>query len=125
MKILIAYFSRKGNNYLGGGIKNLKMGNTEVAAKTIQKLSGGDIFRIDTVETYPTDYDETTRPPRNEAREKAPNCRVMKNPKREAGTPSETASVERSGGTVFAETAKATSVTNSVISGTACLPTRK
>ena len=32
-KSLIAYFSRKGNNYVGGSIVNLPIGNTEVVAK--------------------------------------------------------------------------------------------
>ncbi|MDP4189178.1 MAG: flavodoxin, partial [Bacteroidota bacterium] len=38
-KSLIAYFSRKGNNYVGGRIVNLPVGNTEVVAKKIQKLT--------------------------------------------------------------------------------------
>lgn len=57
---LIAYFSRAGNNYVGGEILNLPVGNTEEAAKIIQKLTGGDMFRIDTIQTYPADYDEAT-----------------------------------------------------------------
>jgi flavodoxin len=32
-KCLIAYFSREGNNYVGGRIVNLPIGNTEVVAK--------------------------------------------------------------------------------------------
>jgi hypothetical protein len=32
-KGLIAYFSRKGNNYVGGSIVSLPIGNTEVIAK--------------------------------------------------------------------------------------------
>ncbi len=47
---LIAYYSREGNNYVDGSIVNLPIGNTEVAAKMIQKLTDGDTFRIDTVE---------------------------------------------------------------------------
>ena len=31
-KILIAYYSRKGQNYLNGSIVTLPVGNTEVAA---------------------------------------------------------------------------------------------
>jgi flavodoxin len=61
MKSMIAYFSRAGSNYVGGGVKNLQIGNTEVAARMIQKLSGGDSFKIDTVEAYPAGYEETTR----------------------------------------------------------------
>ena len=57
---LIAYFSRKGNNYLNGSIVNLPVGNTEVAAKTIQSLAGGDLFHIDPVKAYPSDYTEAT-----------------------------------------------------------------
>lgn len=59
-KNLIAYFSRRGNNYSNTGIKYLEVGNTEVVAKIIQDLVGGDMFYIDTVKKYPENYDETT-----------------------------------------------------------------
>ena len=59
-KSLIAYFSRKGNNYLGGSIVNLPIGNTEVVAKKIQALTGSELFQIRTVKAYPEDYTETT-----------------------------------------------------------------
>jgi flavodoxin len=68
-KGLIAYFSRKGNNYVGGRIVNLAIGNTEVAAQMIQKLTGSDVFRIDTVKGYPSGYDETTDVVRHELRQ--------------------------------------------------------
>jgi flavodoxin len=70
-KSLIAYFSRKGNNYVGGSIVNLPVGNTEVAAKEIQKLTGSDMFKIDTVTEYPSDYQETTEVARAELRQNA------------------------------------------------------
>ncbi|HVN77024.1 MAG TPA: flavodoxin [Thermoanaerobaculaceae bacterium] len=70
-KSLIAYFSRKGNNYVGGKIVNLATGNTELAAQMIQELTGGDLFRIDTVKTYPSDYEETTDVARQELRQNA------------------------------------------------------
>jgi len=57
---LIAYFSRKGNNYRDGSIVDLPIGNTEVAAKMIQALTGGAMFHIDTVKTYPSDYTKAT-----------------------------------------------------------------
>lgn len=60
-KILIAYYSRKGENYLNGSIVNLPVGNTEVAARMILEITGGDLFEICTVKDYPIDYDETTR----------------------------------------------------------------
>ncbi|MHB8070387.1 MAG: flavodoxin [Candidatus Cryosericum sp.] len=59
-KCLIAYFSRKGNNYVGGRIVNLSVGNTEVAAKMIQEITGGDLFRIEAVNAYPEDYTNAT-----------------------------------------------------------------
>lgn len=60
-KSLSAYFSRKGNNYVGGSIVNLPIGNTEVIARKIQGLTGSDLFQIRTVKPYPEDYTEATR----------------------------------------------------------------
>jgi flavodoxin len=71
MKKLIAYYSRAGNNIVGGNIVNLPVGNTEVAAKMIQQLTGSDIFRIDTVKKYPADYYKTTDVAKQELRENA------------------------------------------------------
>lgn len=59
-KCLIAYFSREGNNYVSGKIVNLPVGNTKVVADMIRGIIGGDLFRIDTVKSYPRDYTETT-----------------------------------------------------------------
>jgi len=68
-KSLIAYYSRKGQNYVGGNIINLPVGNTQVVATKIQKITGGDLFEIDTVKIYPKDYTETTKVAANEKRE--------------------------------------------------------
>lgn len=70
-KGLIAYYSRAGNNYVNGDIVNLRVGNTEVVANMIQKLTGSDIFHIDTVKTYPEGYQETTEVAREELRRNA------------------------------------------------------
>jgi len=70
-KYLIAFFSRKGQNYSSGGIVDLKIGNTEVVAQMIHKKIGGDLFHIETVAAYPKDYTETTEVARNELRTKA------------------------------------------------------
>ncbi len=70
-KLLIAYFSRSGNNYVGGTIVNLKAGNTEIVAGMIRNLAGGDLFKIDAVQAYPDDYMETTEVAKKELREKA------------------------------------------------------
>lgn len=70
-KILIAYFSRPGDNYVNGAIVNLPVGNTRVLAYLIQEMTKGDIFQIDTVDPYPLDYKETTEVTGKELREKA------------------------------------------------------
>lgn len=70
-KSLIAYFSREGNNYVGGAIINLPVGNTEVMAKKIQGLTGSSIFKIETVKTYPDDYNETTDVAKQEKKQNA------------------------------------------------------
>lgn len=61
MKNLIIYYSRKGENYVGGSIRNLKKGNTEIAAEYIQKSIGGDLFEVDTVKPYSADYTACTQ----------------------------------------------------------------
>ncbi|MZQ96271.1 MAG: flavodoxin [Acidaminobacter sp.] len=67
-KILIAYYSRKGQNYVSGAIKDLKVGNTAVAAEMLEALTGGDLFEIDTVAAYPLDYKEATEVAQKELR---------------------------------------------------------
>ena len=59
-KVLIAFFSRNGDNYSNGAIVNLEVGNTEIIANMIQKHTGGELFKIDTVKDYPQDYMKTT-----------------------------------------------------------------
>ena len=70
-RILIAYYSRRGNNYVSGQIKNLPIGNTEVIAEMIKEIAGGEMFRIDTIKPYPEGYDETTEVAKQEKRSNA------------------------------------------------------
>lgn len=56
MKVLTVYFSRKGQNYWKGSIRELEKGNTEIVAEYIHKLVGGDLFEIKTIKDYPKDY---------------------------------------------------------------------
>lgn len=70
-KCLIAYFSRKGNNYVSGRIENLPVGNTEVVSKMIQEMTGGNMFHIEAVKPYPKDYTETTNVAQDELRANA------------------------------------------------------
>ena len=56
MSILIAYFSRKGQNYCNGTIKNLVKGNTRIAAEFINEAVGGDLYEVQTQKEYAKDY---------------------------------------------------------------------
>ena len=67
-KCLIAYYSRRGNNYVEGKIINLSVGNTEVVAKKLQELTGADLYEIKTVIPYPEDYSKTTEVTQKELR---------------------------------------------------------
>jgi flavodoxin len=55
-KILIAYFSKKGENWYTHGLAQLPVGNTEKMAKLIQEDCGGDLFEIARQEAYPDGY---------------------------------------------------------------------
>ncbi len=57
---LIIYYSRKGQNYFSGSIRDIPKGNTEYVAEFIRDAIGGDLFEIETVESYPVDYTECT-----------------------------------------------------------------
>ena len=69
--ILIVYYSRKGQNYYGGSIRNLEKGNTEIAAEFIQKAVGGDLFEVDTIKPYSADYTTCTEEAQAELRRNA------------------------------------------------------
>lgn len=58
MAAIIAYFSRRDENYVSGTIKKLAVGNTEVAANILQKLTGAEIFKMQPVQEYSRDYNE-------------------------------------------------------------------
>ena len=56
MKTMIVYYSRRGENLVNGTLKNLKIGNTEMAALILQKITGSDLFRIVPKRDYPDEY---------------------------------------------------------------------
>lgn len=53
---LIIYYSRTGENYVNGTIRNLAKGNTQICAEFIQEAVGGDLFEIRTITEYAKDY---------------------------------------------------------------------
>ena len=68
-KILVAYFSRTGEQYSVG---NIKEGNTAVIAKMIAAKTGGDLFEIKLKnDTYPTKYRALTEVAQQEKRANA------------------------------------------------------
>lgn len=61
MKNLVIYFSRKGENYVNGKIRNIEKGNTEYVAEFIQKNFGADLFKVETVKEYSKSYMDCIR----------------------------------------------------------------
>ena len=58
MESLIAYFSRAYENYVNGVIRDLEVGNTEVAANILQKLTGAELFKAEPLKEYSRNYNE-------------------------------------------------------------------
>ena len=58
-KVLLAYFSRAGENYHYGGRTHLEVGNTEVAAEMISASISADVYKIEAAHPYPVSYQET------------------------------------------------------------------
>lgn len=70
-KILIVYYSRKGENYFNDSIKSIDKGNTEIVAEYVQKAVGGDLFEVETVRSYSEDYTKCTEEAKQELNENA------------------------------------------------------
>ena len=56
MSILVAYYSRAGENYFGGEYKYIEVGNTEKAADMIAEITGADLFKIEQAKPYSDNY---------------------------------------------------------------------
>ena len=54
-KILVAYYSRTGEEY---GLGHITKGNTAIVAEIIAQKTGGDLFEIKPVTPYPDSYEE-------------------------------------------------------------------
>ena len=61
MKSIIIYFSRTGQNYVNKEIRDLKVGNTDIAAHLLQKQTGSDLFALKPVKPYSNDYRECVK----------------------------------------------------------------
>ena len=56
MAILIAFYSRAGENYFGGAYRRIAVGNTEKAAELLAGLTGGELYKIEQAQPYSGDY---------------------------------------------------------------------
>ena len=56
MSVLIAYYSRAGENYFGGAYRSITVGNTEKAAQMLAEITGGKLFKIEQAEPYSENY---------------------------------------------------------------------
>lgn len=66
MKTLIAYFSRTGENYFNGVIRDTKKGNTEILAEQIHEIIKSDIYKIEPLVPYSDNYRECCEQSRRE-----------------------------------------------------------
>jgi len=55
-KTLIAYFSRADENYFGGAMRYVKVGNTEIVCSIIRELIPADTFKIEMQNPYSPVY---------------------------------------------------------------------
>ena len=71
-KTLIAFFSRADENYFGGAMRYVKVGNTEIVCGLMKELIDADSFRIEMKEPYSPVYmtciEEAKRDLRSNAR---------------------------------------------------------
>ena len=71
MKTLIAFFSRADENYFGGALRYIEVGNTEIVCNLIKEMIPVDIFRIEMKEPYSPDYMICIEEAKKHLREKA------------------------------------------------------
>lgn len=55
-RTLVAYFSKRGENFSDGRISRLSVGNTEIVAKAIAEQTGGNLFNIEPLKKFPDNY---------------------------------------------------------------------
>ena len=56
MAKLVAFYSRADENYFGGSMQYIKVGNTEKVAKMIAEITGADMYKIEQKVPYAADY---------------------------------------------------------------------
>ena len=56
MAVLVAFFSRADENYFGGAMRYIEVGNTEIVCGKISKLIEADTFKIEMKQPYSAQY---------------------------------------------------------------------
>lgn len=68
--ILIAYFSRADENYFGGALRYIKVGNTEVVVNLMKEDVQADVFKIEMQQPYAADYNTCIAEAKEDLRKK-------------------------------------------------------
>lgn len=70
-KLLIAYFSRADENYFGGTLRYIEVGNTEVVVRLMKEDLPADVFKIEMQQPYAADYNTCIAEAKEDLRRKA------------------------------------------------------
>ena len=70
-KILIAYYSRADENYFGGAMRYVKVGNTEIVCSKLRELIDEDSFKIEMKNPYSPVYMSCIEEAKRDLRAKA------------------------------------------------------
>ena len=70
-KTLIAFFSRADENYFGGAMRYVKVGNTEIVAGLIKEMTDADSFKIEMKDSYSPVYMTCINEAKKDLRENA------------------------------------------------------
>ena len=68
---LIAFFSRADENYFGGALRYVKVGNTEIACDLMKDMIGADVFKIEMKNPYSPVYMTCIEEAKRDLREQA------------------------------------------------------
>lgn len=71
MSAIVIYFSRADENYFGGSMKYVEVGNTEIAVQHITELTGYDSFKLEMMQPYSAEYMTCIEEAKAHLREKA------------------------------------------------------
>ena len=71
MKTLIAFFSRADENYFGGAMRYVKVGNTEIVCNLMKDMIDADLFKIEMQNPYSPVYMTCIDEAKKDLREKA------------------------------------------------------